>query len=148
MIFYGYMCIYLWWPILYTYLHLVTYSVHAEYCDFVGNFFYLASFSSHILWLTGLWTSVYLFCKITSFLLITHNFVPIFYKYHFYDLVCTQETFVAFFVYFYPSWSYLYISYGDKCAYLWLPPLGDLFCAYENFWQLAHTSPFWPKFMT
>ena len=32
-IFYGYMCTYLWWPILYTHLLFVTYSVYKELFD-------------------------------------------------------------------------------------------------------------------
>ena len=46
----------------------MAYSVHVENCDFVDYFFFFARFSSHILWLTGSRTSVYLFCTGTSYL--------------------------------------------------------------------------------
>ena len=152
------MCIYLWWPILYTYLHLVTYSVHEEYSDFVAYFFFFFLVSFFFITYFMAYRFSYLCLPILYnyllFILITHHFLPIFYKYHF----------MTYFVHMRLLWPILFICISFLALSLHILrrrvrlPLVTLLYTYlllvtysvhmKNFWQLTDTSQFWPKFMT
>ena len=111
------MCIYLCWPILYTYLHLVTYSVHEEYSNLVAYSFLGELFFTFFMAYRFSYLCLPILYNYLLFILITHHFLHIFYKYHF----------MTYFVHMRFLWPILficipfYIFYGDMCAYLWLP---------------------------
>ena len=115
-------CTHLWWPILYTYLVLVIYSVYKEVCDCIifkhttTVFFSISTTSS---W-SSLYTSVFygIFCLFTY---------PLDYLIEWCGYMCT-----------YLQWRILYIFLILVTCSVHKEVLNSLFC--------THTSLFWSKF--